>query len=217
MAAVSHTDLLEQLRWRYAVKKFDPTRSIPADVWHVLEQTLVLTPSSYGLQPWRFEVVTDPAIKRQLPALSWGQSQVVDASHVVVFAIRSPLTVEHVERYIERITEVRGTPPDALRGFQRMIVQSIEQAHAANQLDEWNARQVYIALGSFMTAAALLGIDTCPMEGIEHARYDEFFDLTSAGYKTAVVCVAGYRAADDRAASQAKVRFKTDDVIGRRS
>src|SRR3954452_8450367 len=108
MSASSPPSVLAQLQWRYATKKFEPARIIPPDVWNVLEQSLVLTPSSYGLQPWKFFVVTDPVVKAKLPALSWGQTQPKDCSHMVVLALRANLAEADIDRYLRRIGEVRG-------------------------------------------------------------------------------------------------------------
>ncbi len=213
MHSIPNATLLHQLKWRYAVKKFDPTKTISADDWHVLEQALVLTPSSYGLQPWRFYVVTNPEIKAKLPPISWGQQQPKDASHTVVMAIRKNLSEPDIDRYLHRVAEVRGVPFEALAGFRKMMVGSL--TNPPFDINEWASRQVYIALGNFMTAAALLGVDTCPMEGIEPAKYDEVLGLAKDGYATCVVCPAGYRAADDKSAVAPKVRFKTEDVIVR--
>ena len=104
---VSNEVLLQQLKWRYAVKKFDPARKISAEDWQTLEQALVLTPSSFGLQPWRFVVITDQATKDRLVPISWGQRQVAEASHVVVFAVRQPLTESDVDRHVGRTAEIR--------------------------------------------------------------------------------------------------------------
>ena len=211
MKPVSNETVLRQLQWRHATKKFDATKTIPADDWTTLEQTLILTPSSYGLQPWKFVVITDPATKARLLPLSWGQRQVVDASHVVVFAIRQNLSETDIDKYLVRIVEVRGGTVEALAGFRRMMVGGL--LDGAMDLNHWASLQAYIALGQFMTTAAMLGIDTCPMEGIEPAKYDEVLGLNELGYGTVVACVAGYRASDDKYASIAKVRFKAEDVL----
>ena len=105
---VSNETLIQQLRWRYAVKQFDPNRKIPADDWRTLEQALVLSPSSFGLQPWKFVVITNQATKEKLVSASWNQRQVVDASHVVVFSVRQPLTESDVDRHVARTSEIRG-------------------------------------------------------------------------------------------------------------
>ena len=213
MKPVSNETVLQQLNWRYATKKFDPARRISDEDWTPLEQSLVLTPSSFGLQPWRFVVVTDPDIKARLKPLSWGQPQIVDGSHVVVFAIRKNLSAEDIDKYVERTAEVRGSTVEALAGFRRMMIGSLHGGSI--DLNQWASLQVYIALGQFMATAAMLGIDTCPMEGIEPAKYDALLSLPDQGFATAVACVAGYRAADDKYATLPKVRFKTEDVVVR--
>jgi len=211
MPTVTPEIVLDQLRWRYAVKKFDPARTIPADTWTALEQALVLTPSSYGLQPWKFFVVTGPAVKARLPAHSWGQRQPQDCSHMVVLAIRANLGEADIDRYVARVSEVRGQSVESLGRFKQMMVGSL--TNPPFDINEWAARQVYIALGQFMASAALLGVDTCPMEGIDPVKYDEVLGIGAQGYRTVVACAAGYRAADDRNAQLPKVRFKTEDVI----
>lgn len=207
--------LIATLNWRYATKKFDPTRSIAPEIWGALEQSLVLTPSSIGLQPWRFLVVADPGVKEALVGASRGQTQPRDCSHFVVFAARRNLGVEHVDRHLARMAEVRGVTVDSLSRFRQMALDFLERARAAGTLDVWQEHQVYIALGQFMAMAALMGVDTCPMEGIEPGKYDEILRLGGTGFHTAVACAAGYRAADDKYAAIPKVRFKAEEVIVR--
>jgi nitroreductase len=210
---VSNDTLLNRLRWRYATKQFDATRKIPADDWRTLEESLVLTPSSFGLQPWRFVVVTDQATKDKLVPVSWDQRQVADASHVVVLAIRKNLGRADVDRYLARMAEVRDVTPESLDAFRNVLLGFLSQPPDKFDADAWAARQVYIALGQFMTSAALLGIDTCPMEGIEPTRYDAILGLAVQGYQTVVACPAGYRASGDKYAKLPKVRYPTDEVI----
>ena len=212
MNIVSGEAVVRQLQWRYATKKFDSTRKIPAGDWSSLEQALVLTPSSYGLQPWKFFVVTNPAVKATLPPFSWGQTQPNDCSHMVVLAIKKDLSEADIDRYLARMSEVRGTPIGALGSFRQMMVGSLVPPKGFD-INDWAARQVYIALGQFMTAAALMGIDTCPMEGIDPTKYDEALGLDRLGYHTVVACPAGYRSSDDKYSTVPKVRFKTEDVI----
>lgn len=209
---ISQQQLLQQLHWRYATKKFDPSQKIPDDVWKTLEQALVLAPSSFGLQPWKFFVVTDSSLREQLVEHSWGQRQVADASHLVVLAIKKELTAADVDRYVQRMSEVRQVPVDALQGLSNTIKGFLEKPPISPT--EWASRQVYIALGQFMTAAALLEIDTCPMEGFNAAKYNELLNLETQGYSAVVLCPAGYRAEDDKYASMAKVRYPDDVVVG---
>ena len=207
--------LVERLQWRYAVKKFDPDRKIsPAD-WSALEQSLVLTPSSYGLQPWRFIVITDPEVKAKLPAISWSQKQPLQCSHYVVFAARTSLAEAHVDRLIQRTAEVRSAPLEALAGYRGMMLKMLVPPAPGFEIRHWAELQAYIALGNFMTAAAVVGIDTCPMEGIERDKYDALLGLTEDGFTTSVGCAAGYRAADDRYAGMAKVRYPLEEVVRR--
>lgn len=213
MKTVSSEQLLEALNWRYATKKFNPTAKIPAEVWQTLESALVLSPSSFGLQPWKFIVVTNPLTKAGLVAHSWGQSQPADCSHLVVFAVKTGLNEAHVDRFLDRQVEVRGGSVEALGGYRNLMLNSLQRSAEAGHLDTWQTHQIYIALGQFMTSAALLGIDTCPMEGIVPAEYDQALDLLGSGYRTVVACAAGYRADDDKYASQKKVRFPASEVV----
>ncbi len=213
--AIPPPQLVEALNWRYATKKFDPEKKIPAEVWHALEQSLVLAPSSIGLQPWKFFVVTDPARRAELQAASFRQAQVVECSHFVVFTVRRDLDAAHVERHIARMVEVTGVAPESLAKFRTMTMSNLDRARAAGTLDTWQEHQIYIALGKFMAAAAVLAVDTCPMEGIEPAKYDELLGLSGTNYATVVACAAGYRRADDKYATMKKVRFRPEDVIVR--
>ena len=215
MSPITSATLLEALNWRYATKKFDPVRKISAETWQTLEETLVLAPSSIGLQPWRFYVITDPAMKARLMPAAWNQAQVVECSHFVVFTVRKNLGADHVERHIERMVEVRGVVKESLTKFGQMALQNLDAARAEGRLDTWQTYQIYIALGSFMTAAALLGVDTCPMEGFEPLKFDEILGLKATNYMSIVGCAAGYRLPDDKYASTKKVRFKAEDVIVR--
>ena len=215
MSPITSATLLEALNWRYATKKFDPVRKISAETWQTLEETLVLAPSSIGLQPWRFYVITDPAMKARLMPAAWNQAQVVECSHFVVFTVRKNLGADHVERHIERMVEVRGVVKESLTKFGQMALQNLDAARAEGRLDTWQTYQIYIALGSFMTAAALLGVDTCPMEGFEPLKFDEILGLKATNYMSIVGCAAGYRLPDDKYASTKKLRFKAEDVIVR--
>jgi nitroreductase len=213
MTPVPAQAVTDALRWRYATKKFDPGRKIPAPTWAALEEALVLSPSSMGLQPWKFVIVREAATRERLSAASWGQRQPVDCSHFVVFAARKGLDATDIDRHLERTAEVRGVTRESLQGFAEMLHGGTGKGREAGILDVWMAHQVYIALGGFITAASVLGVDTCPMEGLEPARYDEILGLAATGYGALCACAAGYRSADDKYAGLPKVRFKPHDVI----
>jgi nitroreductase len=212
---ITAQELVDALNWRYATKRFDPTKKIPTDDWNALEQSLVLSPSSIGLQPWRFFVVTDPGVKTQLVAASYRQLQAAECSHFVVFTVRRDIDAAHVDRHILRMVEVRGVTTESLAKFRTMTMSNLDRARAAGTLDTWQTHQIYIALGQFMASAALLGIDTCPMEGIEPEKYDDILGLRGSDYATVVACAAGYRLLEDKYATTKKVRFKADEVVVR--
>ena len=216
MHPVSPDTLVHALHWRYATQLFDPTRKIPAETWTALEQALVLSPSSIGLQPWKFIIVTDQALKAKLVPASWGQTKTQECSHFVVFAVRKNLGDEHVDRHIARMMEVRGVTAESLGKFRQMATGNLDKARTEERLDTWQTHQVYIALGQFMASAAIIGVDTCPMEGIDPDKFDEILGLKDTGFATVVACAAGYRRADDKYAANKKVRFKPEDVIDHR-
>jgi nitroreductase len=205
--------LLAALHWRYATKLFDSSRSIAADTWSALEDALVLTPSSYGLQPWKFLVIDDPALRAELRPFSWNQSQITDASHLVVFLARRSITDSDLDRLIQATSEARGLPLEQLGFYRDLIQKDLVDGPRSAFIDQWSTNQVYIALGNFMTAATLLDVDTCPIEGFSPPDYDRLLGLEASPYRSAVVCAAGYRAADDKHASLAKVRFPASELI----
>lgn len=213
MKTLPAADLLAALEWRYAAKSFQEGKHIPAETWAALERALVLTASSYGLQPWKFLVVKDPETRAKLRAASWNQRQVTECSHFVVFAVRPQFGEEFVDAYVKSVSETRGVPAENLGGLKKVILGDVQNKANAGQLAEWNARQCYIALGNFLTAAALLGVDTCPMEGLDPKKYDEILGLESGPFRTVVACAAGYRNPEDRFGGAAKVRYPLAEMI----
>ena len=209
-------ETLEQaLNWRYATKSFDRARSIPAQTWAALEQSLLLSPSSYGLQPWKFLVIRDRALRQQLRPHAWDQSQITDCAELVVFLGRRTIEQADVDTLISTTCQARGLASEQVAFYADLLRRNVVE-HAqvpAAEIAGWNGRQVYIALGTFMTAAALLGVDTCPIEGFDPAAFDRLLELEAGPYRSWVVCAAGYRAADDRYAQLAKVRYSASELI----
>ena len=212
--SITTENLLSALRWRYATKKFDPARKIPDETWDAIEESLVLTPSSFGLQPWKFLTIADPAVRAVLTGASWNQPQVADASHYVVLTARTDLSAPDIDAWMERMTEVQGTSLESVAPLKGMI-EGFASSMSQEARQGWNIRQAYIALGQLMTSAAMLGIDACPMEGISAVDYDRILGLEGSGYATVVACALGYRAADDKYASAPKARFGKSRVIAR--
>jgi nitroreductase len=213
MSAIDQQQLLGQLRWRYATKRFDPARKISAADWATLEAALVLSPSSYGLQPWKFLVVSDPAVRTRLKAASLGQGQITDASHLVVFTIKTNFGEKDVDAFIARVTEVRQNPADALAAYRGMMVGHVVQGMDETTRRGWESLQAYIALGFLLATAAMMEVDACPMEGIMPAEYDKILGLPAKNLTAIVACTLGYRAATDKYAALAKVRYPAEDVI----
>lgn len=208
----SPSAVLDALRWRYSTKQFDPSRRISAADWDVIEQTMVLTPSSFGLQPWKFLVVDDAGTRAALQPESWNQTQVTEASHFVVFCARTDLEEADIDTWISCLAAAQGRDAESLAQLRGMIA-GFTSAKTQAQRHEWNVRQVYIALGQLMACAAMLGIDACPMEGINPVAYDRLLGLETSGYATVVACALGYRAETDKYAATPKARFDRSAVI----
>lgn len=214
MSPIPPDTLLDALRWRYATKAFDPERRIPAETWAALEASLVLTPSSFGLQPWKFLIITDPAVKARLRPHCWNQSQVTDCSHLVVLCARQEMDAAYIDQFIGLTATLRSAPVEALKGYRDIIAASVLDGGAlAPVISEWAARQAYIALGQLMLSASLLGVDTCPMEGFVPDLVNAELGLPERGLKAVVLCPAGYRAATDKYASAPKVRWPASEMI----
>lgn len=211
--ALTTTILLEALQHRYATKAFDAERHIDPDTWAALEASLVLSPSSYGLQPWKFLVVSNPALRAELRQHSWNQSQITDASHLVVFLAKRRIDEADVEKLIAVTSSLRGVPIESLGFYGDMIRKDLINGPRSQHIGQWSSNQVYIALGTFLTSAALLGVDTTPIEGFSPAEYDRVLGLEDSPYRSAVVAAAGYHSAEDKYASLAKVRYPASELI----
>lgn len=204
--------LLSALQWRYATQRFDPSRPIPDPAWSAILESLRLAPSGFGLQPWRFISVESPPLRRALSAASWNQPQVLEAPKLLVLCRRERVESPDVERLIALAREHRAISDAEASQWRAGLTTFVESGTAT---DQWAARQVYLALGVLVTAAAVLGVDACPLEGIDPAAYDRELGLVGTGYQTVVAVALGYRAAADPAASAVKLRFPQADVLTR--
>ena len=206
-------ELLQQLHWRYATKKFDPSRKIPAEKWAILEEAVSLAPSSYGLQPWRPFVVLDPEVRKRLRPVAHNQPQITDASHLVVFAAKLKITEQDVDEFIARIAHQRKLPKENLAAYRDNMLGDVVNGPRSKMAGEWSARQAYIGLGVLLSAAAQLAIDACPMEGFDPGKFNEILALPAQGYSAVVLCTLGYRDANDPYAALAKVRASVREFI----
>lgn len=204
--------LVERLNWRYATKKFDHTKKLSTAQLDELLEAVRLSPSSAGLQSYKVLVIENPEIRKKLREAAHGQSQITDSSHLVVFASETNLDEAYVTQYIDLVAETRRMPPETLSGYKQMIMGNVTRL-TDDQRIVWANKQVYIALGVLLTAAAEMGIDTCPMEGFSAARFDEILGLREKGLTTAVIAAIGFRSADDVYSKLAKVRRPEEELF----
>lgn len=200
------------LLWRYATKTFDSTKKLSPAQLETVTESLRLAPSSYGLQPWKFLVITDPALRATLKGHSWNQAQITDASHLVVLLAKDDMDEAYIAKYIDEIATTRGVAKETLETFFGMMKGGI-LGMPAEQKKIWMDKQVYIAMGQCMAVCAEEGIDTCPMEGFDKAKYDEILNLKGTGFHTVLVLPVGFRAESDVYAKAAKVRKSKAEVI----
>lgn len=203
--------ILKQLNWRYATKKFNPNKKISDKDWQTLEEVLRLAPSSYGLQPFQFIVVTNQEVRKKLTPASYGQPQIESCSHLVVVTHLKTVSENYVANYVHNISATRNVDEAALEGFKQTMIGDVVKGPRAAHIGAWASRQAYIAMGAFMTAASLLNIDVCPMEGFEPAKYAEI--LNTADYTPVALMAAGYRADDDAYQHAKKVRMEKKNLI----
>ena len=204
--------VLDSLRWRYAVKKFDHGRIVPEDKIDTIKEAFNLTASSYGLQPFRLVVIQNKKIQNQLVEYSWNQKQVAQASHILVITIPKSYRTEEVSTYFKRVKSIRNTPDEIINPFQNFLTNTIAEM-TQEELFAWNIKQAYLAMGNLLTVCALEEIDSCPMEGFVPEKYDEVLGLKEQNLTSVLVLPIGYRAEDDFMKSQKKVRKNLEDVI----
>ena len=205
-------DILENLQWRYAVKKFDTNKVLPEKKIERLTMAFNLTATSYGLQPIKMVVVRDKELQDQLVPYSFNQQQVAQASHVLVLCIENTISREYIVSYFERVQQVRGTSDEILQPFREGLIDEFSQK-SVDEIRAWATNQAYLAMGNLLTICAAEKIDACPMEGFVPKGYDEILNLSDKGLKSVLVMPVGYRAEDDIFADFKKVRRKLTDSI----
>lgn len=204
--------ILSALNWRYATKKYDTNKKISDADWSTLKESLRLSPSSYGLQPWKFILVENAELKKKLREVSWGQSIIEECSHLVVFTALKKMTKEHILKNIQATAKNRGIETSALEGYQKFMEKSI-LSRTDEDLKVWNQKQAYIALGFLLETAALLKIDSTPVEGFEPEKYDQILGLDKTQYGSVLVTTLGYRHAEDTMQGMKKSRFTDEDLF----
>lgn len=183
--------LIDALNWRYATKKMNG-KTVPQDKVDQILEAARLAPTSSGLQPYKVIVITNPELKQTLLTHSSNQSQIVDCSHLLVFAAWDNYTEDRINGVFAYTHEKRGTPSESTTDYQKMLV-DIYVPRPAQVNFEHAARQTYIGLGMALAQAALLEVDSTPMEGFNNAKYDEVLGLAERGLKTVTILPLGYR------------------------
>lgn len=199
-------------QWRYATKKFDATRKITDADLATLKEAIRLSASSFGLQPYKVLIIENPEVRAQLQPASWGQSQIVDASHLIVFANSTNLNEADVDAYMETTAATRNVALEDLKGYSDYIKGFVANLPADVKAN-WTAKQTYIALSNLLNAAAELKIDATPMEGFEPTKYNEILGLTEQGLNASVVATLGYRSEEDGYQHAPKVRKSNEDLF----
>jgi nitroreductase len=205
-------DYIKSLEWRYATKKFDHTQIIPKNDLNLLLEATRLSASSFGLQPYHVFVITNTEIRNSLKKVSWGQSQITDASHLIVFANKKNFGPELIDKYLSEVSEVREISLEGLKGYGDFMKSKLVDL-PADVKENWTAKQTYIALGNLLSAAGAMEIDACPMEGFEVEEYDSILGLDTKGLTTAVVVALGYRSDDDETQHFKKVRQSKESLF----
>ncbi|MDO6808166.1 nitroreductase family protein [Zobellia galactanivorans] len=205
-------DSIKNLEWRYAVKKFDSEKILPQEKIERLKQAFNLTATSYGLQPITLVVIHNKELQKELVEHSFGQQQVVQASHVLVICIQSDIDEAYISRYFEQVKKIRGTSPDILDPFKKALVADFSKKEV-HEIEQWSKNQAYLALGNLLTICAMEKIDSCPMEGFLPSAYDTVLNLKEKGLTSVLVLPVGYRADDDMFSEFKKVRKNIEESI----
>jgi nitroreductase len=203
---------LENQNWRYATKKFDATKKVSQEDLNFLKEAIRLSTSSYGLQAYKILIIENPEIRAKLLPASWGQTQIVDASHVIVFANYTKIDAKDIDTYFATISETRNIPLEALSGYKEFMSGSI-LGKTSEEINVWNQKQTYLALGNLLNAAAELKIDVCPMEGFVPAQYNAILGLEALDLNAALVATVGYRSEEDATQHYKKVRKSNQDLF----
>lgn len=204
--------ILERLKWRYATKKFDASAVLSDEKITLLKEAFNLTATSYGLQPIKMLVVQNQALREELLTHSFGQRQVVDASHLLIICNQKNFVRSDVESYFELVKKIRNTPDKILKPYRENLLKILSQK-TSQERQAASKQQAYLALGNLLTVCAAEKIDSCPMEGFVPDKYDEILGLSSKNLEAVVLLPVGMRAKDDPMAQLKKVRKPLHESI----
>ncbi len=203
---------IENQNWRYATKKFDSTKKISKEDLNLLKEAIRLSSSSYGLQPYKIIIVENQELREKLKPASWGQSQVTDASHLIIFANETSISEEYIDHYLQNICIIRDLPKEAMNGYGAYMKSKVLNL-SPEEKKVWTAKQTYLALGNLLNAAAELQIDTTPMEGFIPEQVNEILGLNELGLNASLMATIGYRHEEDSNQFNKKVRKSNEELF----
>ena len=206
------SNFIKDAKWRYATKKFDATKKITTEDFETLKEAIQLSASSYGLQPYKVFIIENPEIRAKIQPAAWGQTQIVDASHLLVFANITNFGDAEIDAYIKNLSETRGIPVESVQGYADFMKSKITTLPEEAR-NVWTAKQTYLALGNLLNAAAELKIDVTPMEGFEPAAVNEILGFDKLGLHASLIATIGYRHEEDATQHYAKVRKSNEELF----
>ncbi|WP_396140234.1 NAD(P)H-dependent oxidoreductase [Flavobacterium sp.] len=206
------SNFIKNANWRYATKKFDATKKISKQDLETLKEAIRLSASSFGLQPYKVLIIENPELRAKLQPAAWGQSQIVDASHLIVFANITNFGETEIDLSIANLIETRGLPADSLKGYGDFMKSKIVTL-PEDVRNTWASKQTYLALGNLLNAASELKIDVTPMEGFEPAQVNEILGLGKLGLNATLLATIGYRHEEDATQHYAKVRKSNEELF----
>ncbi len=204
--------LIENLKWRYATKKFDSSKKISPENLEKLKEAIQLSVSAYGLQLYKVIIIENTSLREKLKSVSWGQDQITEASHLVVFCNYTNVKDAHVDDFLNMTAKSQDIEVKNLSGYGDFMKGKISEMTKSESFN-WTFRQTYLALGNLLNACAELKIDACPMEGFEPEKYNDILGLSRQGLNAAVIATIGYRSNEDHTQNRPKVRKSSNELF----
>ena len=205
-------DILKKLEWRYATKKFDATKKVSSKKITILKEAFNLTATSYGLQPLKLVVISNPKIIKDFVPLSYNQGQVGNASHIFVICIENSIDAKFIKKYFDLVNKTRNTSRDILKSYEDYLIDNFSKK-TDEEITIWAAKQAYLTMGNLLTVCAVEEIDACPIEGFQPDQYDSYLNLSAKGLQSVLVMAVVHRSVDDAFSELKKVRRGVDEIV----
>ena len=204
--------LIDDLKWRYATKKYDASKIVAVENIAYIKEAIQLSASSYGLQAYKVLIIEDKTIREKLKPVSWGQSAITDASHLLVFCNYSEIKDETIENFIQLKADISEKNAFDFKGYGDFMKAKLNEK-SSDEINNWTSKQTYIALSNALNACAELKIDSTPIEGFEPEAYNKILGLAEKGLNASVVLAIGYRSEEDVNQFTKKVRKPLDQLF----